>query len=116
MLSYMSRTRKLERKPLSFSTTMRNPERIAEFVESLAEFEGKIMTNKLIKEIIIKWIINKLIRSDSVFKIKKYLKDIYNDKGKFFSKNQAEFIYTETERITKGHKEAGFDKGWPSRF
>lgn len=112
----MSRTRKLERKPLSFSTTMRNPERIAEFVESLAEFEGKILTNKLIKEIIIKWIINKLIRSDSVFKIKKYLKDIYNDKGKFFSKNQAEFIYTETERITKGHKEAGFDKGWPSRF
>ena len=46
------RKRKLERKPLSFSTTMRNPERIASFIENLKEFEGKILTKEVIMKIV----------------------------------------------------------------
>lgn len=112
----MSRSKRVERKPLSFSTTMRNPERIAEFVESLIEFEGEILTNNIIKLIVKKWIIDKLIRPDSVLKIEPELRKIYKDKHEKYSEQQAEYIYVRTEKITKGHKEAGFDKGWPSRF
>ena len=35
----MTRQKKYERKQLSFSTTMRSPERSAEFVESLLDYE-----------------------------------------------------------------------------
>ena len=54
------KSRKLERKPLSFSTTMRNPERIALFIENLKEFEGKILTKEVIMKIVEKLIKNKL--------------------------------------------------------
>ena len=46
------KSRKLERKPLSFSTTMRNPERIVLFIENLKEFEGKILTKEIIMKIV----------------------------------------------------------------
>ena len=55
--------RKLERKPLSFSTTMRNPERIASFLDCLKEFEGKILTKEVIMKIVEKIIKNKLYAS-----------------------------------------------------
>ena len=112
----MARQRKVERKPLSFSTTMRNPERIADFVESLLDYEGQILTNELIKRIVIEWIINKLIRGDTALKAFPKLKAIYKSEGSTYTEEEAEFIYSYIEANTKGHKEAGFDKGWPSRF
>ncbi len=112
----MAKEKRLERKPLSFSTTMRNPERIAVFLESLVEFEGETLTNELVKKVIKKWIVNKLIRPDTVFKSNVDLKNIFYNQNEYFSNEQAEFIYNETERLTKGHKDAGFDKGWPTRF
>lgn len=112
----MARQRKIERKPLSFSTTMRNPERIAEFVESLLKYEGRVLTNDLIHIIIVDWIINKLIRGDTALKAYPKLKEIYKSKDSTYNKEEAEFIYSYIEENTKGHKEAGFDKGWPSRF
>lgn len=43
----MPRERAAEYKPLSFSTTMRNPTRIAGFLNCILPFEGKILTNEI---------------------------------------------------------------------
>ena len=40
-----------KRKPLSFNTTLRNPERIAGFLSVLCNYEGKILTNEVIEDI-----------------------------------------------------------------
>lgn len=104
------------RKALSFSTTMRNPERIAPFLESIQEYNGEVLTNDLIKLVIVKWIKEKLIRADTAMRIKPEYSNIYRDEKQTFTDDQAKDIYELNEKHTKGHKEAGFDKGWPSRF
>lgn len=40
----MAKEREKEYKPLSFSTTMRNPARIADFLNCILPFEGQILT------------------------------------------------------------------------
>ena len=47
-------------KPLSFSTTMRNPNRIAGFLSQIVEFEGQVLTSEVIYKIIHNVIKNKL--------------------------------------------------------
>ena len=47
----MPREREAEYKPLSFSTTMRNPARIAGFLNCLLPFEGQILTNDVIMSV-----------------------------------------------------------------
>src|SRR5699024_7127456 len=49
-------------------------------------------------------------------RIKPEYSNIYRDEKQTFTDDQAEDIYELNEKYTKGHKEAGFDKGWPSRF
>ena len=56
----MTKERKSLRKPLSFSTTMRNPERIAGFLNCIIPFEGQVLTNDIIHEIVVKVITEKL--------------------------------------------------------
>ena len=56
----MAITRMAEYKPLSFSTTMRNPERIVEFLNCILPFEGKILTNEIIHEVTVNLISKKL--------------------------------------------------------
>ena len=53
-------SRKPEHKPLSFSTTMRNPERMAGFLNCVKPYEGMILTNEVIMEIVVKVIKEKL--------------------------------------------------------
>ncbi len=103
-------------KPLSFSTTMRNPERISSFIESLIPYENEVLTNELVKRIIKDWIIKKLIRTDTANKVYPKFKEIYYSDLETFSDEEADFIYHYVESNTKGHKDAGFDKGWPTRF
>jgi hypothetical protein len=50
----MKRERASEHKPLSFSTTMRNPARIADFLKCIAPFEGQMLTKDIIFEVEIK--------------------------------------------------------------
>ncbi|HEB7542292.1 TPA: hypothetical protein RZK47_001599 [Campylobacter coli] len=56
----MSKTRKVEYKILSFSTTMRNPQRIAEFLKIMLPYENRILNHEIIMQIIIGVIGNKL--------------------------------------------------------
>ena len=106
------RKRKLERKPLSFSTTMRNPERIASFIENLKEFEGKILTKEVIMKIVEKLIKNKLYAPLYIKRIP-HLKKIFENDTNSFSKEEIKEII---ENSPQNHKEAGFEKGWDSRF
>ena len=55
-----------KRKPLSFSTTLRNPERIASFLDVLSMYEGQILTNEVIENICCQVIIKKLYRPNGV--------------------------------------------------
>ncbi|MDA3062470.1 MULTISPECIES: AlwI family type II restriction endonuclease [unclassified Campylobacter] len=100
---------KQEYKILSFSTTMRNPSRIAKFIEILAHYENHILTHEIIMQIVAKIIKNRLY--ETMFE-----KKFYKDK----LENETEFSDDEIKNIIENspqkHKEAGFDYGWDSRF
>lgn len=108
----MVKERQAEYKPLSFSTTMRNPLRIMGFLNCILPFEGKILTNELIYNIAAKIIANKLYYTMYEKSHKQYNK-ILNDEDLNFSNEQAEDIIAHSPQK---HKESGFDEGWPSRF
>ena len=109
----MTKERQAVRKPLSFSTTMRNPERIAGFLKCVLPYEGQVLTNEIINKVAMRLIIEKLYFTQKYeMKIPEY-KEIYNNPDLKFTKEQAEDII---KNSPQEHKEAGFDKGWPSRF
>ena len=96
-------------KPLLFTTTMRNPERLKDFLTVLAEYDGEILTNEIIDKVA-KSLIQKGLYQP--MKVSSAIKDK--------CKNEIELNETETEKVfsdnPQSHKEAGFEKGWPSRF
>ncbi len=99
-------------KPLSFSTTIRNPERIPNFLRCILPFEGKILTSEIIHEVV-----------KNVIREKEYtpmyvthtvdLRAISRSEDETFSDKQLEVII---EMSPQKHKEAGFEYGWDSRF
>lgn len=100
--------RKVEHKPLSFSTTMRNPERIAEFVNCIKDFErsdfNRIYNNENCKNLIK----NKLYKPMSITKDNN-LYAIYLDENLYFSDSQLNKII---ENSPQNHK-----RGWiPQRL
>lgn len=101
--------RQAEYKPLLFTTTMRNPERLKDFLTVLTEYDGEILTNEIINKVA-KSLIQKGLYQP--MKVSSAVKDKW--------KNEIELSETETEKIfsdnPQSHKEAGFEKGWPSRF
>ena len=101
--------RQSEYKPLLFTTTMRNPERLKDFLTVLAEYDGEILTNE-ITEKVAKTLIQKGLYQP--MKISSVIKDKW--------KNEIELNEIETKKVfsdnPQSHKEAGFEKGWPSRF
>ena len=101
-----------KRKPLSFSTTLRNPERIASFLDVLSMYEGQILTNEVIENICCQVIIKKLYRPNGV-KSNAAFSQIFNSEETTFSIVQARQILMDNPQK---HKEKGFDYGWPSRF
>lgn len=107
----MSRMIRLEHKPLSFSTTMRNPMRIGDFLNCIAPFEGQILTNNIIDHIIKNVLQAKLYHTMYQRMNKELWIKFVNEET--YSNNE---LNTIIENSPQQHKEAGFDKGWPSRF
>lgn len=107
----MPRERIAEYKPLSFSTTMRNPSRIADFLKCILPFEGQILTNDII-HIVAATLIKKKLYQPIYINRTPHLKAVLNE--------ERDFTDTEVDEIMQhspqNHKEAGFEKGWPSRF
>lgn len=109
----MAKERQKEYKPLSFSTTMRNPARIAAFLNCILPYEGQILTSAVIHEVAANLIMEKLYYTEKYeMKIPKY-KKIYNSDDLAFTREQVEDII---KNSPQDHKEAGFAKGWDSRF
>lgn len=110
-------------KPLLYTTTVRNPERYKDFMHVLKRFDGQVlnaeMTARYEQELFRVGLYRPMRRSASVA-------------GKWATTANGEFAETpltddETHAVLvmndpdlnpdiKGHKEAGFPKGWPSRF
>ena len=126
------------RKPISFDTTLRNPERIPQFISILSKFENKIMDSEIALNLeaeIIRQKIFKPTRST----LGKYVKE-YHEKFNFEANDQSDeasnkvamyfkewenaepenidvnkIIYLLKNTIT-AHKEKGWNGGWESRI
>ncbi len=107
----MAGTRNAEYKPLSFSTTMRNPERIVDFLNCILPYEGQLLSNSVINQVAINLIRRKLYCPVYINRTQR-LKDILGSDEYFDISNVQEIM----ENSPQDHKEAGFEKGWPSRF
>lgn len=107
----MAGTRKAEYKPLSFSTTMRNPERIVDFLNCILPYEGQVLNNVVIEQVAVNLIKNKLY-------CPVYIR--HTPRLKAILDSDECFDIADVQEIMKNspqdHKEAGFEKGWPSRF
>ena len=99
-------------KPLSFSTTIRNPERIPNFLRCILPYEGQILTSDVIHEVI-KNVIREKEYTPMYVTRTPDLKAILMNPDSKYSDAQLEVII---ERSPQKHKEAGFAYGWDSRF
>lgn len=113
----------MDYKPLLYTTTVRNPERYKDFMHLLYKYEGQILTDELITNF-----------ERDAFKIGLYrpMQQTESVRAKWKTAKQGELCeiaLTDEETLDiarlndsrinpniKGHKEAGFDYGWPSRF
>jgi hypothetical protein len=108
--------RKSEYKPLLFTTTVRNPKRMKGLLNILSKFDSEILTDELAKKIM-----GELIR----YGLYRPMKKTNNVKNKWEDTKTGEFsnillsdseVKNMLDNNPQEHKEAGFDKGWPSRF
>ena len=101
--------RKADYKPLLFTTTMRNPERLKSFLKLLEKFDGEILTSEVIEKFVC-----------NVIRVGLYQPMKVSDKIKVKWKQEEELLDAEVlqiiEKNPQNHKEAGFKKGWDSRF
>lgn len=98
-----------EYKPLLFTTTIRNPERLKWFLGVLKDYNGQVLTNELAEIIsgeLIRIGLYKPTRLTNITKKK------INEKNPL---TDAEVVKVLKDN-PQNHKEAGFNKGWPSRF
>ena len=101
--------RSAEYKPLLFTTTLRNPERLKWFLGVLKGYDVQVLTNELAEKVageLIRFGLYKPTKLTEVVKKKIKTKEPLTDKevAKVLKENP------------QNHKEAGFNKGWPSRF
>ena len=96
-------------KPLLFTTTLRSPERLKRFLAVLKNYNGKVLTNKLAEEIageIIRVGLYKPTNVPTTVKAKFKANEPLTDQE----------VAAALKDNPQNHKEAGFDKGWASRF
>ena len=108
--------RKAEYKPLLYTTTVRNPERIKYNLFILKKFERQVLTNEVAASVVAELIKYGLYRP---MKVSDKVKTIWRQTsgGEFAAailddETVSKIIRSNPQR----HKEAGFDWGYPSRF
>src|SRR3989338_8725486 len=96
-------------KPLLFTTTLRNPERLKWLLGVLKEYNGQILNDDLAEKI-----------SGEIIRIGLYTPTKLSAGVKRKMKVKEPLTDREVLKVLKdnpqNHKEAGFSKGWPSRF
>ena len=116
--------RELEYKPLLYTTTIRNPERYKDFIFLLKKFDGQILTAEVVEKIE-----REAFKCGLYRPVKRIPKSAKEKWGKTKKGEFGEFALTDEETKAiydgndpnlhddiKGHKEAGFKRGWESRF
>lgn len=96
-------------KPLLFTTTIRNPERLKWFLSVLKNYNENVLTNELAEEIA-----GELIRV-GLYKPVNIIKAV-KEKIKLKHPLIDDEVIKILEDNPQNHKEAGFNRGWPSRF
>ena len=101
--------RESEYKPLLFTTTLRNPERLKWFLGVLKDYNGKILNDDLAEKIA-----GEIIRA-GLYKPTKMTGKVNKriENKELLSDSEVKKILNDNPQ---NHKEAGFNKGWPSRF
>lgn len=96
-------------KPLLFTTTLRNPERLKWFLGVLKEYNGQILDDKLAEQIA-----GEIIRIGlyTPTKLSAHIKEKIKTKEPLTDQEVVKVLGDNPQN----HKEAGFSKGWPSRF
>ncbi len=116
--------RQSEYKPLLYTTTVRNPERYKDFIHLLKKFDGQILTADVVEQF------ERETFKCGLYRPQKRVPESAKQKwGNTSPGDFGEYALTDEEtkaifvgndpRIhddIKGHKEAGFEKGWESRF
>lgn len=112
----MATKRQPEYKPLLYTTTVRNPERLKGLLYIFAKFDGQVLTDdlatKIVGETIRYGLYRPLAQPHSVkqkwsgTKLGHFAKEILSD----------DEVHDLIARNMQNHKEAGFAKGYPSRF
>lgn len=103
-------------KPLLFTTTMRNPQRIKAMLWVLKKYDGQILDDTLATEIVgetIRYGLYRPMKKSESIKVKW----LNTPKGEFgnelLSDSEVMFMIANNPQE---HKEAGFERGYPSRF
>jgi hypothetical protein len=103
---------KKQYKPLLLTTTVRNPERYKLLLNILYAYNGKILDNSIIDNVVFDLISQKLYIPMYINQIS-HLHNQLADEDAPFSKEDTEEIILNSPQH---HKEAGFYRTWPSRF
>ena len=101
--------RQAKYKPLLFTTTMRNPERLKNFLSVLRKYNGQILDNRLTKKIAGEIIKNGLYKPTN---LSPEVKQKLTEKKPLSNMEISKILKDNPQR----HKGAGFERGWPSRF
>lgn len=117
-------SRPAEYKPLLFTTTIRNPERVKDFLFILRKYDRQILTNDVIesveKDLFTVGLYRPSKRIPSSVKAKWASTRVGEFAEEALTPEEAKIVYDNNDPQLhddiKGHKEAGFAKGWPSRF
>lgn len=96
-------------KPLSFTTTVRNPERLKDMLAVLKNDNGKVLTNALAAEVAGEFIRVGIYRP---MRVSPAVKEKWKEGVPLSDEEAATILQTNPQN----HKEAGFDRGWASRF
>ncbi len=107
-------------KPLLFTTTLRNPERLKRLLHILLQFDGQVLSNDLAKTImgeLMRWGLYRPTRGVTSSIEKKWGTKRISERSpigvQLLDDEEIQHLY---KTNPQQHKEAGFAKGWPSRF
>lgn len=112
----MATKRKPEYKPLLFTTTVRNPERVKGLLYVLAKFDTQVLTNSLATQIVgetIRYGLYRPTKQSNTIKAKWAGTSKGNFAKEILTDDEVKYMIANNPQE---HKEAGFDKGYPSRF
>lgn len=105
----MPTRRENEYKPLLFTTTVRSPERLKGMLAVLKNYNEQVLTNALAEEIA-----GELIKS-GIYRPMKVSAEVKDKWAQGLPLSPEEVVHI-LQTNPQNHKEAGFDRGWASRF